>query len=277
MSHVIHARRTGPGAAPAAGIRGSLHAEWTKLRTAPGTGWLLAGVVALTVAVGIMADAVARCPAGGCQFDPARASLTGVYLSQAVIVILAAVTVCGEYSSGMIRVTLTAMPRRITVLAAKAVTVTGLVLAAAAIAVAGSLLAGRLILPGHGFGPAHGYPPLSLSAGPVLRASAGSVLYLALIGLLSLGIAAAVRETAAAIGIVLGLLYIFPIIAAVVGSPAARRHLEQLAPMTAGLDIQATTGLRGLALSPWAGLGVLAAWAAGALLIGGLVLRLRDA
>ena len=53
--------------------------------------------------------------------------------------------------------------------------------------------------------------------------------------------------------------------------------LEQIGPMTAGLAIQATTGLSRLPISPWAGLAVLAAWAGGALLIGGLVLRLRDA
>ena len=111
----------------------------------------------------------------------------------------------------------------------------------------------------------------------MLRAAAGSVLYLALIALLSLGAATAVRDSAAAIGIVLGLLYLFPIVAAVVSDPHVQRHLQQLAPMTAGLDIQATTGLRSLPISPWAGLGVLAAWAAAALLAGGLLLRLRDA
>ena len=68
----------------------------------------------------------------------------------------------------------------------------------------------------------------------MLRAAAGSVLYLALIALLSLGIATAVRDSAVAIGVVLGLLYLFPIIAAVV-RPAWQRHLEQIAPMTAGL------------------------------------------
>jgi len=80
-----------------------------------------------------------------------------------------------------------------------------------------------------------------------------------------------------AIGLVLGLLYLFPVVAGVVTGPHVARHLQQIAPMTAGLDIQATTGLRSLPLSPWAGLGVLAAWAAGALLIGGLLLRFRDA
>jgi ABC-2 type transport system permease protein len=99
------------------------------------------------------------------------------------------------------------------------------------------------------------------------------VLYLALIALLSLGAVTAVRDSAVAIGIVLGLLYLFPIVAAVVSDSRVQRHLQQIAPMTAGLDIQATIGLRNLPLSPWTGLGVLAAWAAGALLIGGLLLR----
>jgi ABC-2 type transport system permease protein len=111
----------------------------------------------------------------------------------------------------------------------------------------------------------------------VLRAAAGSVLYLALIGLLSLGACAVLRDSAAAVGVVLGLLYLFPIIAAVVSDHQWHRHLEQIGPMTAGLAIQATTGLHSLPISPWAGLGVLAAWAAGALLAGGLLLRFRDA
>jgi ABC-2 type transport system permease protein len=254
-----------------------LHAEWTKLRTSPGTTGLLLAVIALTVALGAAAAATAKCPAAGCGQDPARISLTGVDAGQAVVAVLAVLVVSGEYGTGMIRTTLAAMPRRSAVLAAKAVVVTGLVLAAGTVAVLGSLLAGRLMLPGNGFTAAHGFAPLSLASGPVLRAAAGSVLYLALIGLLSLGAATAVRESAVAIGLVLGLLYLFPIIAAVVTDPDLKRHLLQTAPMTAGLDIQATTGLRGLPLSPWAGLGVMTAWAAGALLAGGLLLRFRDA
>jgi ABC-2 type transport system permease protein len=117
---------------------------------------------------------------------------------------------------------------------------------------------------------------LSLANTADLRAAAGSVLYLALIGLLALGIATAVRDSAVSIGVVLGLLYLFPVIASAV-APDWSRHLQQIGPMSAGLDIQATTGLSGLPLSPWAGLGVLAAWAAAALLAGGLLLRYRDA
>jgi len=255
----------------------TLHAEWTKLRTLASTGWLLLVAVTLTIAVSTTADAAATCPSGGCQADPAKLSLTGVQVGQAIVVIIAVLAVSGEYSTGMIRITLTAMPRRLTVLAAKATLITGLVLAAAAVAVLASVLAGRLILPGHGFTAAHGYPPLSLGTGPVLRAACGSVLYLALIALLSLGVATAVRESAVAIGLVLGLLYLFPVVTSVVANQHWQRHLEQIGPMTAGLYIQATANLRSLPLTPWQGLGVLTLWAAGALTIGALIFRFRDA
>jgi ABC-2 type transport system permease protein len=258
-------------------LREALHAEWTKLRTLPGTPWLLAAIIAATVAVSTAATAAVTCPSGGCSVDPAKLSLTGIELGQAIVAILGVVAISSEYSTGMIRTTLTAIPHRTGVLTAKAVILTGLVLAAGTIAVFGSLLAGRLLLSGHGFTPAHGYPPLSLGDGPVLRAAAGSVLYLALIALLSLGIATIIRDSGAAIGTVLGLLYLTPIIASVVTSPHWHNDIERYAPMNAGLAIQATTGLRGLPISPWAGLGVLAAWAAAALLAGGLLLRLRDA
>ena len=255
----------------------ALHAEWTKLRTVPGPAGLLLATVAVTVALSALTVAVTRCPAGlACPVDTARISLTGVQLGQAAVAVLAVLALSGEYGTGMIRVTFAARPQRITVLAAKAAVVTGPVLAAGSLAVLGSVLAGRLILPGHGFTAARGFPPLSLADGPVARAAAGSVLYLALIALLSLGVAAIVRDAAAAIGLVLGLLYLFPVVAQVLG-PQWYRHMEQIGPMPAGLAIQATTGLRGLPISPWAGLGVLAAWAAAALLAGGLMLRLRDA
>ena len=255
----------------------TLHAEWTKLRTVTGPAWLLIATVAATVAISGAASAAVRCPSGiACPVDTAKLSLTGIQFGQAVVAILAVLVISGEYSTGMIRTTLTAMPHRVTVLGAKAALLSGLVLAAGGFAVLGSVFTGRLILPGHGFTAARGFPPLSLADGPVLRAAAGSVLYLALIALLSLGIATAVREPAVAIGIVLSLLYLAPIIAPLLNQHW-ERHVEQIAPTTAGLTIQATTGLRSLAISPWGGLGVLAAWAAAALLAGGLALRLRDA
>jgi ABC-2 type transport system permease protein len=254
----------------------ALRAEWTKLRTLSGTWWLLLTVIALTAAVGSAAAATVTCQAAGCGQDPAKIALSGVDLSQAVVAILAVLAISGEYSTGMIHSTLTAMPRRSTVLAAKAVVVAGLALAAGTAGVLASVLAGRLTLPGRGFTPAHGYPPLSLASGADLRAAAGSVLYLALIALLALGVATAVRDSAVSIGLVLGLLYLFPVIASAL-NPHWSRQLRQIGPMSAGLSIQATADLRALPLTPWQGLGVLALWAAGALIAGGLVLRLRDA
>jgi ABC-2 type transport system permease protein len=260
-------------------VPGALRAEWTKVRTVPGPAWLLAGTAAATVAVSAAAVAATRCPPGiACPEDTTRLSLTGIQLGQAAVVLLAVLTIGGEYSTGMIRATLTAVPRRWAVLAAKAAVLTGLVLGAGTVAVAGSLLAGRLILPGHGFTPARGFALVTLAHGPTLRAAAGSVLYLALIAALSLGIATLVRDSAVAAGLALGLLYLAPVIAAVVaGDPAWQRRVERYAPMNAGLAIQDTTGLHALPISPWAGLGVLAAWAAAALLAGALALRLRDA
>ena len=143
---------------------------------------------------------------------------------------------------------------------------------------AGSLAAGRLILTGNGITASHGFAVVSLAQGPTVRAVAGSVLYLALVGLLSLGIAKMVRDSAAATGTVLGILYVPPVIALFLGSePAWQRWVERYTPTNAGLAMLNTTGLRDLVISPWVGLGVLAAWAAAALLAAGVLLRLRDA
>lgn len=258
-------------------MRGALHAEWTKLRTVAATGWLLAATVALTVGLSAGAAAAVTCPDLGCDRDPAPLSLTGIVLGQAVVAVLGVVVIAEEYGTGMIGTTLAAVPRRPAVLGAKALALAGLVLAAGVVAVLGSWLAGRLVLPGNGFTPAHGYPPLSLADGPTLRAAAGSVLYLGLVALLGLGVAAVVRDAATAIGVVLGLLYLFPILVRVVGDPDWQRHLRQIAPMDAGLAVQHTRHLADLPIGPWAGLGVLAGWAAAALLAGALLLHARDA
>ncbi len=258
-------------------MRTALHAEWTKIRTVAGPLWLLLGMIASTVALSAGATSVVTCASAGCGGDMTRLSLIGVELGQALVAILAVLVISGEYSSGLIRTTLAAMPCRPTVFAAKAITLTGVVAVAGSIAVLGSLLAGRLILPRHGFTAARGYPALSLADGPTLRATAGSILYLTLIALLSLGIAAIVRDSATSIGLILGLLYLLPILSQVIGDPHWQRLLQQIGPMSAGLAIQATTNLHSLPLSPWAGLGVTAGWAAVALVAGGLLLRIRDA
>ncbi|NUO56469.1 MAG: ABC transporter permease [Hamadaea sp.] len=254
----------------------ALHAEWTKLRTSPGTAWLLLTVVALTVGVGAAAAATITCTATGCPEDPAKISLTGVQLGQAVVVILAVLAISGEHATGMLRVSLSAVPNRLRLLTAKAIVVTGVIGAAGLLAVAGSFAAGRLLLPGSGFTEAHGFARLALSDGAVLRATAGSVLYLVLIALVALGLSTVVRETAASIGLMLGLLYLVPLVSQAITDPDWKRHLQQITP-TAGLTVQATTRLSSLPLTPWQGLGVLACWALGSLLLAAFVLHRRDA
>jgi ABC-2 type transport system permease protein len=258
-------------------VRRALHAEWTKLRTVTSTTWLVLASIVLTVGVSTAVVAAVNYSSSGSIDDTTKLSLMGIDLGQAVVAVLAVMAITSEYGTGMIRVTLAAVPSRHTVLAAKAAIVTGLSLATGTIAVLGCVLAGRLILPANGFTPANGHALLSLADGSTLRAAAGSVLYLVLIALLSLGIATAVRDSAIAIAVVLGLLYLFPILTQVVTDEDWQRRLQRIAPMTAGLAIQDTTNLDSLPISPWAGLGVLAVWAAAALVGGGLVLRLRDA
>lgn len=256
-------------------MRPALHAEWTKVRTVTSPLWLLLGMIATTVALSAAATSVVTCASADCG-DMTKLSLIGVQLGQALVVILAVLVIAGEYGTGMIRTTLAATPHRATVLAAKAVTLTGIVAAAGTIAVLGSLVAGRLLLPGHAFTITRGDPPLSPTDGPTLRAALGSILYLTLIALLSLGVATVVRDSAASIGIVLGLLYLVPVLSQMIGNPHWQRLLQRIAPMSAGLAIQSTTDIHSLPIGPWAGLGVTAGWAAAALLAGGLLLRMRD-
>jgi ABC-2 type transport system permease protein len=258
-------------------VKYALHAEWTKLRTITGPVWLLAATVISTVALGAAVAAAQSLASTTRALDTTRICLTGIDVGQAVIAVLGIAVMSAEHSHGMIHVTLAALPRRLTVLAAKAAVIVGVTVPAAALCVLGSMVIGRAVLTDHGLTPARGYRAVSLTDPTVVRAAGGAALYLAVIALLSFAIATIARDSAVAIGIVIGLLYLFPILAGLVSNPAWSRHLQQFGPMTAGLTITATTGLRPLPLSPWAGLGVLATWAAGALAVSGLFFCLRDA
>ncbi|MDI6099344.1 ABC transporter permease subunit [Actinoplanes sp. NEAU-A12] len=251
-------------------MTGVLRSEWTKFRSAPGAVWLLVAVVAVTVAGGAATAATLRCPSTGCTGDPAEISLTGIQLSQAVVAIVAALMVGGEYRTNMIHTTLAATPQRIRMLIAKTAVVAGVVALAGAVAVPAGVLVGRPMLADRGL-------TLALSDAAVQRAAFGSVLYLVLIALLTVGVAVIARDAAAAIGVVLSLLYVFAILAQMVPDAELRENLREIAPMTAGLAIQATVDLASLPVSPWRGLAVLAAWAFGSLVVGGVLLKARDA
>ncbi|MEV4256898.1 ABC transporter permease [Spirillospora sp. NPDC049652] len=250
-------------------MRRELHAEWTKLRTLPSTAWLLLATCALTVLVGSLV-AAGRGASNGPE-DLPKLALGGVQYGQATMVVLACLAVGAEYGTRTIVPTLVTMPWRLRVLLAKSVVVGGLAVAAGTVGVVTSLLVGRVVL------TSNGSPALALADGPTLRAAAGTVLYLGFVALLSLGVATALRDSGAAIITVLSVLYAVPILTRLVSSDHWKRRLEKYAPMKAGLSVQTTKNLAALPLSPWQGLGVLALYAAGAVLVGALLFRLRDA
>ncbi|GAA1265831.1 ABC transporter permease subunit [Sphaerisporangium rubeum] len=262
-------------------MRHSLRAEWTKVRTLRGNTWLAVGIAVCTVLAAAGATAAvstAQCPTvTTCYEDTARLALRGVWLGQALVVVFAVLMMSNEYGTGMIRTTLAVMPRRVEVLFTKAAVILGIVLATGAMGVLGSLLVGNVIMPANGFTPANGYPPLSLADGPTFRATFGTVLYLALIALLALGVTTVLRDTAVSITAILGLLYVVPVMSTFVTDPEWLDRLRRISPMTAGLAIQATRDLDRLPIGPWPGLGVLAAYAAVAMIIGGVIFVVREA
>jgi ABC-2 type transport system permease protein len=253
----------------------ALRAEWTKLRSLRSTTWLafaIAAAIVLVTSAAVAGADVTHCPTPDqCFEDIGKLSLKGVWLGQALVVVFAVLAMSNEYGTGMIQTTLVATPRRHKVLLTKAAVVVAAVLGVGVLGVLGSLAVSRFVLPGNGFSP------LSFADGSSWRASIGTVLYLGLVALLSLGLSMVIRDTAGTITAVLALLYIAPVIGALVTDPTWRERLDEILPMTAGLAIQATRDIAGLPIGPWSGLGVLAAWAAGAMLVGGLLFAVRDA
>lgn len=228
------------------------------------------------IGLGAAATASIRCWWADCDADVVRASLSGVWLGQVVVAVVAVVLVGSEYSTGQILPTLAAVPPRPLMLAAKAVTSALPALVAGLVGAAGSIAVGWLILAA---GPGTGAPAAALNPTDpaVLRAVGGTALYLSLIALLATGITAALRSSAGGIGAVLGILYLFPMLTTVVTDPDWVLALRRISPSSAGLSIQSTTGAATEAIGQWAGLGVVSLWSAGALVLGTLVLRYRDA
>jgi ABC-2 type transport system permease protein len=262
-------------------MRRAFRMEWTKVSTDPGTRWYAIALMVTTVTVGAVATWTtdpANCTPRPCTVDAVQVSLTGIYVSQIAAVVLAVLAVGGEYDSAMIRTTLACIPWRLAVLTAKAGVVTMAVLTVATAALTATLLTARATMPGQGFTPANGYTPLmTLTEEPTRRAYIGTILYLGLIALLSLGIATMLRHSGAAITTTLGLLYVTPISALFVTDPVWQERILRYSPMTAGLAVQDAIGTPGPPTAGWSGLGVLAAYAGAAVTAGAVLFLRRDA
>jgi ABC-2 type transport system permease protein len=266
-----------PPASGRAGFGGTLRSELTKIRSVRSTWWTL--LVLLVVSVGIGAAITGGTAANWSHmsasdratFDPTQASVGGLfYLGQLVIVVLGALTLTAEYSTGMIRTSLTAMPRRTVVYASKAAIFAVVALVVTFVAAFVSFFLGQALL-------ASTHDTATLSQPNVLRAIIGSALYVTLCGLFAFAVGAILRHTAGAITAVIGLLFVIPILAHLLPQNWYQ-DLERWLPDAAGRALSVTVGPEPQHLfSAWNQFAVFAVYTAVLLVVGAVLFRNRDA
>ncbi|WP_327285784.1 MULTISPECIES: ABC transporter permease subunit [unclassified Streptomyces] len=252
-----------------------LRSEWTKIRTVASTIWTL--VAALVVTVGVSAGLCAVFNATfndmpkeqQVTFDPTLASFAGMTLGQLAMIVFGVLVVGTEYSSGMIRTSLAAVPRRASFLAGKLIVATGLALAVGLVTSFLSFFLGQAIL---------GDRSIGIDAPNVLRAVIGAGLYMAMIALFSMGVATILRSSMLSLGI---LMPFFFLVSTILGAVSATRKVAQYFPDQAGSKImQVVPGAMDSSeapYSPWGGFGIMALWVLASVLGGYLVLKKRDA
>jgi len=272
----------GAPAGTRAGFGHLLLSEWTKIRSVRSTVWALILFVVITIGFTVLVTALitanwdkGRGGGGGREAhvaiiaDPAGFLMgAGVGLGQLTICVLGALLITTEYSTGVIRASLLAVPRRTPMLAAKAIVFAALILVLAEIVCFSSFFAGSAIL--------HSRVAVSLSDPGVARAVFGTGLYLTVLGLLALAVGALIRHTAGAISTIIGVVLVLPILSGLLpGSWGA--HINAYLPQQAGSLISHAHQQAGDLLSPWQGFGVLCIWTALLLAAGIYLLKRRDA
>jgi ABC-type transport system involved in multi-copper enzyme maturation permease subunit len=251
-----------------------VRSEWTKLRSVRSTYWTL--LVAALAMVGLSAllcsiyigryDTLSA--ADKATFNPTAFSLNGSLLAQLAVGVLGVLVITAEYSTGMIRTTFSAVPRRDTVLGVKAAVFGATAAVVGLISSFAAFFVGQAILSSKHIGASIGDPN-------VLRSVIGAGLYLAVLGLLALGIGALIRHSAGAIAAVFGLIFVLPSI--VFALPASWSNaISKYLPSNAGEAIFRTVRDRST-LSPWVGFGLFCAYAAAALIAAGVLINRRDA
>jgi ABC-2 type transport system permease protein len=254
-----------------------LATEWTKIRSVRSTVWTL--VIFAVVSLGLTGlftwltirslNSARGARSATIAGDPVNFILgTGLGLGQLAICVLGVLVITSEYSSGTIRASLLAVPKRIPMLVAKGVVFSVLVFVIGEVVVFGSFYIGAAIV--------HSHFPVSLSQPGVTRAVVGSGLYLTVLGLFALAIGSLIRHTAGAVTTVIGLvLVIFNLTALLPYSWGA--HIHAYMPTVAGLLITQDKQQSGQLLSPWQGFGVFCAWTALLLIVGAYLIKRRDA
>ena len=250
---------------------GVLRSEFTKIRSVRSTYWTLLVLVVVTVGFGALASfGSTRGGAHGPFFDATQRALGGLYISQLVIGVLGVLVISSEYSTGMIRTTLTMLPRRGLMVAAKAVVFAVVAFVTGLITCFVSFFLGQAIMSGH--------VSLSLSQPNVLRAVIGGALFLTACGLLAFGLGLLIRHTAGAITAVVGLLFLLTILVNFLPQ-TWQNDLDKWMPADAGTQIWTTVPNQGQPplFAPWTGFAVFCGYAAIALIAAVIMFRKRDA
>ncbi|HTX85037.1 MAG TPA: ABC transporter permease [Streptosporangiaceae bacterium] len=254
-------------------------AEWTKIRSVRSTAWTLFLFVVITIGLTALFSWVSAANWNGLHAASRDARIltdpvgfifgAGIGLGQLTICVLGVLVATTEYSSGVIRASLLAVPKRYPMLAAKVAVFGLLVLVLAEIVAFGSFFVGSAIL--------HQHVVVTLSGPGVLRATLGAGLYLTVLGLLAMGVGALIRHTAGGISIIIGVVLILPILTGLLPDQWFYNHLNAYLPQQAGSLIYAVHQSNTQLLSAWEGFGVLCIWAALLLGVAAYLLDRRDA
>jgi ABC-type transport system involved in multi-copper enzyme maturation permease subunit len=252
-----------------------LRSEWTKIRSVRSTYWTLFSAAATTIGLSAIICAVYVAQydklsvRDKVNFNAASTSLTGGILAQLAIAVLGVLVITSEYGSGMIRATFAAVPQRLTVLAAKATVFTAVIVAVTTSACFAAFFIGQGILSAKDVG-------VSIAAPDALRTVLGTGLYLAILGLLALGLGTLIRKTAGAITAIVGILFVLPVLSQLL--PSSMEAIQRYLPNNAGQAIiTGPTPGGDPMLSPWLGLGVFFLYALAALGAAAFTLVHRDA
>ena len=258
-------------------LAGALRAEWIKLRSLRSTWYSLLACVLMVDGLGTLFAALhanrmenAGGPGGRIfGFDATQVSLRGVFLAQLAIGVLGVLVITGEYSTGMIRSSIAAVPHRRPVLLAKAV-VFGVVCFVVSLAATftGFLLGQQA--------QASTHAQATLGTPGAWRAIIGAAVYLTLIGLMAVGLGFVLRSTAGAIATLFGIVLVAPLLARALPAPYDA-DVSKYLPLNAGGQIITTMNPDPTLLAPWSGIAVTAIYSVVALAVGALVLSRRDA
>jgi ABC-2 type transport system permease protein len=251
-----------------------IRSEWTKLWSLRSTRWTMLVAIIGMAGLGPLIASIQMNrwshlgPGDRLNFDPINTGLGGYHFAQLAIGVLGVLVLTGEYSTGQIRSSFMAVPKRLPVLWAKAGTFAVVTFVLMLISGLIAFLASQSILTQH-------HVETSLSHAPALRALVGSALYLAVLSVLALSLGAIVRNTAGGIALFAGLLFVVPGLAAILPT-STQNAINPYLPSNAGTTILSGTH-QAHTLSAWGGFGLFCGYTLLALAIAAVLMRRRDA